>query len=46
MDLIRKIKNIFNFERDYIGKIGYSDERVIKALKKSYELEKKYIKGV
>ena len=46
MNLIRKIKNIFNFERDHIGKIGYSDERVINALEKSYELEKKYIKGV
>ena len=46
MNLIRKIKNIFNFERDYIGKIGYPDERVINALDKSYELEKKYFKGV
>lgn len=46
MRILRKIKNFFNFERDFIGKIGYSDERVINALEKSYELEKKYIKGV
>lgn len=46
MKILRKIKNFFNFERDFIGKIGYSDKRVINALEKSYELEKQYIKGV
>lgn len=46
MEILRKIKNFFNFERNYIGKIGYSDEKVINALEKFYELEKKFIKGV
>ena len=44
--MLRKTKNFFNFKTNYIGKIGYSDERVFNALEKSYELEKKYIKGV
>ena len=46
MKILRKIKNFFNFKRNHIGKIGYSDEKVFNALEKSYELEKKYIKGV
>ena len=40
MEILRKIKNFFNFKRNYICKIGYSDEKVFNTLEKSYELEK------
>ena len=46
MKILRKIKNFFNFKRNHICKIGYFDKKVFNALEKSYELEKKFIKGV